>query len=88
VRTRDLLAGSSHQRGDLLAGSSHWRLVCPLSDLDDRKPYGTEVDGVPIVLVKVGRTWHGSSTAPAVPATPRRTHAEILVWLELSNVAP
>ena len=32
--------------------------VCALSDLDDRKPAGFEVDGEPVVLVRVGDTVH------------------------------
>lgn len=32
--------------------------LCPLSDLDDRKPYAVEVDGVPVVLVRDGAVVH------------------------------
>jgi 3-phenylpropionate/trans-cinnamate dioxygenase ferredoxin subunit len=32
--------------------------VCALSDLDDRKPAGYEVDGDPVVLVRMGDTVH------------------------------
>ena len=32
--------------------------VCALSDLDDRKPWAAEVDGVPVVLVRDGETVH------------------------------
>ncbi len=32
--------------------------VCALSELDDRKPFGTEIDGTPVVLVREGETVH------------------------------
>jgi len=32
--------------------------VCALSDLDDRKPFGTEIDGTPVVLVRDGEQVH------------------------------
>ena len=34
------------------------RRVCPLSELDDRKPAAFEVDGVPVVLVRDGARVH------------------------------
>jgi len=32
--------------------------VCPLAELDDRKPFGVEVDGTPVVLVRDGDRVH------------------------------
>ncbi|WP_460396312.1 non-heme iron oxygenase ferredoxin subunit [Actinophytocola sediminis] len=32
--------------------------ACALSDLDDGKPFGVEVDGEPVVLVRQGQTVH------------------------------
>jgi 3-phenylpropionate/trans-cinnamate dioxygenase ferredoxin component len=32
--------------------------VCPLAELDDRKPFGAEVDGTPVVLVRDGERVH------------------------------
>ncbi|WHT22208.1 non-heme iron oxygenase ferredoxin subunit [Crossiella sp. CA-258035] len=32
--------------------------VCPLAELADGKPYGTEVDGTPVVLVRLGEQVH------------------------------
>jgi 3-phenylpropionate/trans-cinnamate dioxygenase ferredoxin subunit len=32
--------------------------ICPLSDLDDRKPAAFEVDGIPVVVIRDGTRVH------------------------------